>query len=518
MNKRKGGKTIAVIDIGSNMLTMNISQLKKGEITTVDQLEYPISLGHEVFHTGKISFESLREISKILHGFTEIMGEYDVEQYRVVATTALREAKNKDYIVDQLEIQNHMSLNILADDEEKTLIYSELLSSPSSSGNSNPNASSLVSYIGTGTIGLAVYDGTNVVFSQNIPLGSLKLRDRLTNLQGDLEDFSTMIEEYLSVVLRHVSIPNHTSIRNLILTGNDAGLIAKLCGMQAVDGRYSITSKQLSRLFASIRTTSPEKLSEKYHISERAAEMFYSTVIIYSRILDYIHVETVIFQKVDLCLALRKQMLIPRAKKEYDQHIRNNALSCAKAIARQYQCEQPHYNAICSMAAKIFDKLKNIHGLDPKQKLFLELACILHECGYYTNAKYQQVDGTFDLIKNIGLYGLTDEEMLTIAFVARYDEFHTPDQTDLEFATLPREQKLIISKLVAIFRLAAAMDKSHKQKFKNIKIRLDEDNLVVSVESDFNFRLEKWAFSLCSPLFREVFGISPVLVVKSLML
>ena len=36
MNKRKGGKTIAVIDIGSNMLTMNISQLKKGEITTVE--------------------------------------------------------------------------------------------------------------------------------------------------------------------------------------------------------------------------------------------------------------------------------------------------------------------------------------------------------------------------------------------------------------------------------------------------------------------------------------------------
>ena len=45
-------------------------------------------------------------------------------------------------------------------------------------------------------------------------------------------------------------------------------------------------------------------------------------------------------------------------------------------------------------------------------------------------------------------YGLTDEEMLTIAFVARYDEFHTPDQTDLEFATLPVSYTHLKSKAV----------------------------------------------------------------------
>ena len=56
MNRRKSGKIAAVIDISSNLLKMKICQLKKGEIEMVDRLEYPIRLGNEVFHGGKIRF------------------------------------------------------------------------------------------------------------------------------------------------------------------------------------------------------------------------------------------------------------------------------------------------------------------------------------------------------------------------------------------------------------------------------------------------------------------------------
>lgn len=119
MNKKKGGKIAAVIDIGSNLLKMRICQLRKGEIVTLDRLQYPLNLGHEVFTGGKISFESLRELSSILHGYSDIMAEYGVDQYKVVATTALREAKNRAYVLDQLKIQNDMTVEVLEDSQEK---------------------------------------------------------------------------------------------------------------------------------------------------------------------------------------------------------------------------------------------------------------------------------------------------------------------------------------------------------------------------------------------------------------
>ena len=86
-------------------------------------LRYPTQIGHEVFSTGKISFDSLKEMISVLRGYAQVMLEYGVTQYKVVATSVLREAKNRAYVVDQIKIQNDMAIEVLEDDQEKTLIY-----------------------------------------------------------------------------------------------------------------------------------------------------------------------------------------------------------------------------------------------------------------------------------------------------------------------------------------------------------------------------------------------------------
>ena len=210
MNRKKSSKAAAVIDIGSNMIKMGISQIQKGEITQLDYLEYPLSLGHEVFAEGKISFESLRELSKILRGFCEVMEEYGVSKYRVVSTTALREAENKAFIADQLKIQNHMDVEVFEDDQEKTLIYFEILKTVDVS----ELGTCLISHIGAGSIGLAIYDGQQMRSSQNIPMGALKLHDMLGSIQDRTDDFYTVVAEYLNVIMRHNNISSLENIRN----------------------------------------------------------------------------------------------------------------------------------------------------------------------------------------------------------------------------------------------------------------------------------------------------------------
>ena len=124
MNKKRRGKAVAVIDIGSSLIQMRVSQLCDGAITDIDVLRYPTQIGHEVFSTGKISFDSLKEMISVLRGYAQVMLEYGVTQYKVVATSVLREAKNRAYVVDQIKIQNDMAIEVLEDDQEKTLIYS----------------------------------------------------------------------------------------------------------------------------------------------------------------------------------------------------------------------------------------------------------------------------------------------------------------------------------------------------------------------------------------------------------
>lgn len=517
-SKKKGGKIAAVIDIGSNMLKMSISQLNKGQITNLDRLEYPLHLGHEVFNNGTISFESLRELSRILHGYSDIMAEYGIDQYKVVATTALREAQNKVYVTDQLKIQNDMTVEILEDDQEKTLIYSEILDSLKDMERGKAATNTLITYIGTGSIGLAVFDGTSVVFSQNISMGSLKLHDMLGNLQDEVENFYTVVEEYLDAIINHIAIPlAHKTIDGLILTGNEVDLIAKICKVKSTEGRYIIKTEQIQSLFREIRVLTPEKISVKYSLTEESAEVLYSSVVIYAQLLRLAQCDYVLSPKIELWDALMRQMLLPKSKAEYDEHVRENAISCAKVLAIRYNCNENHYEAIRAYACKIFDKMKSIHGLDRRKQLILELASILHDCGYYINSK-QHLLSTFSMIKHMDIYGMTDEEMLITAYIAKYNEYDTPNYDDIEFIHLNEEECLIVSKLVAIFRLANALDKSQKQKFDDMKVKLEGNKLLITGESDKNLHLEKWAFEQSAPFFKEVFGITPELIIKSRMI
>ena len=109
MNKKSAARTAAVIEIGSNNVRMHVSQLSKDQVVTLDQLEYPVGLGHDVFADGLISFESLRELSAVLGKFSAALLSYRVEKPKVISCTALREARNRSLVADQLRVRRPRS-------------------------------------------------------------------------------------------------------------------------------------------------------------------------------------------------------------------------------------------------------------------------------------------------------------------------------------------------------------------------------------------------------------------------
>lgn len=64
----------------------------QGRRQQLELLEHPLRIGHEVFTSGRISVETVRRLSEILRGYSQVMKEYGVTEYRAIATTALREA------------------------------------------------------------------------------------------------------------------------------------------------------------------------------------------------------------------------------------------------------------------------------------------------------------------------------------------------------------------------------------------------------------------------------------------
>lgn len=80
---------------------------------------------------------------------------------------------------------------------------------------------------------------------------------------------------------------------------------------------------------------------------------------------------------------------------------------------------------------------------------------------------------------------------------------------------MTEERRLEILKLVAIFRLANALDKSKRRKLHISKIRITNEKLEIKATASGSALLEKWAFEECAGLFKEVFGLSPELQIRS---
>ena len=70
---------------------------------------------------------------------------------------------------------------------------------------------------------------------------------------------------------------------------------------------------------------------------------------------------------------------------------------------------------------------------------------------------------------------------------------------------------LKIAKLIAILKLANGLDRSHKQKFKNIKISLKEEELIIMADTAEDITLEKGLFDERAVFFEEVYKIRPVI-------
>ena len=512
MNKKSAAGTAAVIEIGTNNVKMRVSQLVKGKIQTLDYLEYPIGLDHDVFETGSISFNSLRGLSAALSKFSEALRSYNIEKPRVVSGSALLEARNRALVIDQLKVRNGMDVAVLDASQEKACIFSEVekrLEGENLLGSGN----TLMAHIGSGSIGLGVHNGQEIVYFQSVPMGALKLSDVLGSLRRRAEGFHYILEEYMDTVLGRMHLSG-LSIRNLVLTGSQLDQIAGLCGCRPGSSLYRIEAKKLQALYDSIRGLTTETVALRYGIPESQASLLYTALFIYRGLMRFCPEAKEIFSPpVDLPQAVTRHLLTPKAEAEWAAYLRKNALACARTTAEAFRCNLDHSRRIGDYACKFFDRLKKIHGMDPSKRLILELAAVLHSCGSYVSLR-QHNRCTFDLIRGMDLFGLSSGEVLQVALVAGSISNDLSAAGTPEFSALAGPDRMAVSKLSAIFRLANALDKSHKGKLRNLKVSLEEDQVLVRGESSVNTLLERWDFEEAARFFKDVFGLSPELSIK----
>ncbi len=166
---------IAAIDIGSNAARMQISSVlnDEGKISfkKVEYVRFALRLGHDVFTSGKIQYESEARIKKLLTVYKLLMELHEVDAYLICATSALREAENGLNICERVKLELGMSIHLISGEKEAEMINNVIVNELES------NKLYLHIDVGGGSTELNVYKGKTKINSQSFKIGSVRLME-----------------------------------------------------------------------------------------------------------------------------------------------------------------------------------------------------------------------------------------------------------------------------------------------------------------------------------------------------
>jgi exopolyphosphatase / guanosine-5'-triphosphate,3'-diphosphate pyrophosphatase len=151
-----------------------------------------------------------------------------------------------------------------------------------------------------------------------------------------------------------------------------------------------------------------------------------------------------------------------------------------KALINESRQDLHHAQQVTKLALALFDKLVGIHDMGPRERLLLEISAMLHDIGWSRTTNGGHHKHSRDMILEAELPEITKREKNICALVARYHNKAEPDASrHKSYAALKRGDRLIISWLAAILRVADGLDCLHNGKVSIRKCKIDKKRLTI---------------------------------------
>ena len=302
MSKKNSPRLFSIIHIGSEQVTLQISEFSNlADLHVIEKTSKEVFLGEETFKTGRISFTTSGQLCSLLRGYKRLMSEYGVKDYRVIATTALREAENQHYIVDQVKIRTGFELEVVDMLQEIFFKYAALYHMIRKHEIEKKDEALLFVDISSGGLGFTLLKNGIIHYQQNIHIGAVRIKESFDKNQRESVHFHQALSEYIYSTIEPVKaeLAGHT-IKYIVTSGNENHLLLQMLGRGAADGITLVSRDEFHALYEKVQDLNLPQLMKTFRLSENKAEMVLPTIVLYNQILGITNAPEIIFPDAQL--------------------------------------------------------------------------------------------------------------------------------------------------------------------------------------------------------------------------
>ena len=343
------------IDVGSYEINLKIYELSaRRGIREINHVKHRIELGKDTYATGRIGSAMVDELCLVLQDFQRIMKEFGVEQYRACATSAIRETKNMLILLDRIYQRTGIRLEVLSNSEQRFLGYKSIAYNSERFQQIIEKGTAIVD-VGGGSIQISLFDKDNLVTTQNIRLGTLRLRERLSDVAQRTIRYSDVLEEIMNNELRTYRrlYLKDRNIRYLMLVGDYIDGINRYIHRDTKGDQ--ISREEFITFYDTFMQKDPKVMMEELGISQENSSLMLPTLVIYKRLLEETGAEKGVTVGMDLGDGLAYDFAEQQKILKSPHNFENDIIEASRNIAKRYHTNRSHTQVMEKISLAIFD-------------------------------------------------------------------------------------------------------------------------------------------------------------------
>lgn len=495
--------TLAAIDVGSNALRLCIATVDGDRrITLVENMREPVRLGRDVFTTGIISEETLDRAADAFKRFRETIDRHGAKWTKAVATSAAREALNRELFVDRIAQVSDIEIAVIGAEEEARLIHLAVAERIHLR-----NKLALLVDIGGGSTEVTLASDGNILSTESFKMGSVRLLHVLEEKKHGERHFNQLVREYVDATQKRIKKEIGSKKIDLCIgTGGNIEALADLRPESIRKERASVISvDEIDALVKKLLGLTLEERIQQLRLRPDRADVIVPAAIIIQKIIKQAGVDELVVPAV----GLKDGLLIDMVEELYGEktHLhREQVIASAMQLGAKYGFDEQHGTTVAKFAVRLFDETKHLHNLPAENRMLLEVAALLHDIGNFVNSLDHHKHAQY-LLMATPVIGLNQTQMAVVANVARYHRKSLPKPQHDAYRVLSSKDRVVVSKLAALLRLADAMDNEHASKVSSFSLEYKKPRIILRLEGEGDLLLEKWALMKKSPMFEEVYSV-----------
>jgi exopolyphosphatase/guanosine-5'-triphosphate,3'-diphosphate pyrophosphatase len=516
----------AAIDVGSNSCRLKIARVVAHRLKTLHEDREVTRLGASVFESGLVSPESMAATLRALKRFQRAAQTHAADRIRIVATSAMRDARNADAFQAWIKAETGWHLEIISGLEEGRLIHHGVMAGePAATGRV------LLIDLGGGSCEITLSDHKRIKESISLPLGAVRLTEQFLAEDPPAAEGLGQMRQLIARELRRARRVRAGDINHIIATSGTAAALSDACAALAKSDKpaRNVVGKQGRGMAQAIAragvaagiapTALVRKLATRMEkmplpereaipgIGPRRAEIIIAGAHVFSEILETFSLPGFRYSPLGLRDGLLAQMLAEfdtRASghREFEKERWESVLATAKRYGVDVRPSDP----VREHAVQLFRELKPLHNLPPEYENCLAAAAVLRDTGKFINHQGHHRHTQY-IISSSEMYGYTPVQRTIVSAIARYLGKSRPQPADRAMRNIPAEEHKNVMRAVVLLRLAVALNQDRASDVLRVTARLYPKRIYIEIKPGrTGAELELWSLRKEADYFREVFG------------